>query len=71
MLTHGRQRCWQIAGMTVFQAEAALLQPLAAAAFRGRRPWLMLGLSARSFGLLGLIVWPDTAPWLWVGVAGA
>jgi CP family cyanate transporter-like MFS transporter len=31
----------------------------------------MLGLSAQSFGLLGLIVWPDTAPLLWVGVAGA
>jgi CP family cyanate transporter-like MFS transporter len=60
-----------LAGMTVFQAAAALLLPLAAASFRDRRPWLMLGLSAQWFGLLGLIVWPDTAPLLWVGVAGA
>jgi CP family cyanate transporter-like MFS transporter len=60
-----------LAGMTVFQAAAALLLPLAAASFRDRRPWLMLGLSAQLFGLLGLIVWPDAAPLLWVGVAGA
>lgn len=60
-----------LAGMTVFQAAAALLLPLAAASFRDRRPWLMLGLSAQLFGLLGLIVWPDTAPPLWIGVAGA
>jgi CP family cyanate transporter-like MFS transporter len=57
--------------MTVFQAAAALLLPLAAASFHDRRPWLMLGLSAQWFGLLGLIVWPDSAPLLWIGVAGA
>jgi CP family cyanate transporter-like MFS transporter len=60
-----------LAGMTVFQATAALLLPLAAASFRDRRPWLTLGLSAQLFGLLGLIVWPDAAPLLWIGVAGA
>lgn len=60
-----------LAGMTVFQAAAALLLPLAAASFHDRRPWLMLGLSAQWFGLLGLIVWPDSAPLLWIGVAGA
>lgn len=60
-----------LAGMTVFQAAAALLLPLAAAPFRDRRPWLTLGLSAQLAGLLGLIVWPDAAPLLWVGVAGA
>lgn len=60
-----------LAGMTVFQATAALLLPLAAASFRDRRPWLMLGLSAQLFGLLGLIAWPDAAPLLWVAVAGA
>ena len=60
-----------LAGMTVFQAAAALLLPLAAASFRDRRPWLTLGLSAQLFGLLGLIVWPDAAPLLWIGVAGA
>ncbi|WP_258167754.1 cyanate transporter [Paraburkholderia sp. BL21I4N1] len=60
-----------LAGMTVFQAAAALLLPLAAASFRDRRPWLVLGLSAQLTGLLGLIVCPDTAAWLWVGVAGA
>ncbi|WNC93950.1 cyanate transporter [Paraburkholderia sp. FT54] len=60
-----------LAGMTVFQAAAALLLPLAAASFRDRRPWLMLGLAAQLSGLLGLIVWPDAAPLLWVGVAGA
>jgi CP family cyanate transporter-like MFS transporter len=60
-----------LASMTVFQAAAALLLPLAAASFRDRRPWLMLGLSAQLFGLLGLIAWPDAAPLLWVGVAGA
>jgi CP family cyanate transporter-like MFS transporter len=60
-----------LAGMTVFQAAAALLLPLAAAPFRDRRPWLMLGLSAQLFGILGLIVGPDAAPLLWIGVAGA
>ncbi|REG48945.1 CP family cyanate transporter-like MFS transporter [Paraburkholderia sp. BL6669N2] len=60
-----------LAGMTVFQAAAALLLPLAAASFRDRRPWLTLGLTAQLAGLLGLIVWPDAAPLLWVGVAGA
>lgn len=60
-----------LAGMTVFQAAAALLLPLAAASFRDRRPWLVLGLSAQLTGLLGLIACPDTAAWLWVGVAGA
>ena len=60
-----------LAGMTVFQAAAALLLPLAAASFRDRRPWLMLGLSAQLAGLLGLIIAPDTAPLIWVGVAGA
>jgi len=60
-----------LAGMTVFQAAAALLLPLAAASFRDRRPWLTLGLTAQLAGLLGLIVWPDTAPLLWVGLAGA
>lgn len=60
-----------LAGMTVFQAAAALLLPLAAASFRDRRPWLMLGLAAQLAGLLGLIVAPDLAPLIWVGVAGA
>jgi MFS transporter, CP family, cyanate transporter len=60
-----------LAGMTVFQAAAALLLPLAAAPFRDRRPWLIVGLSAQLVGLLGLIFCPDTAPLVWVGVAGA
>jgi CP family cyanate transporter-like MFS transporter len=60
-----------LAGMTVFQAAAALLLPLAAASFRDRRPWLMLGLSAQLLGILGLIMRPDVAPLLWVGIAGA
>ncbi|SOF00866.1 Cyanate permease [Burkholderia sp. OK233] len=60
-----------LAGMTVFQAAAALLLPLAAAPFRDRRPWLILGLSAQLVGLLGLIFWPDAAPLVWVGIAGA
>ncbi|RKE38509.1 CP family cyanate transporter-like MFS transporter [Paraburkholderia sp. BL23I1N1] len=60
-----------LAGMTVFQATAALLLPLAAARFRDRRPWLILGLSAQLAGLLGLTVCPDAAPLLWVGIAGA
>jgi CP family cyanate transporter-like MFS transporter len=60
-----------LAAMTVFQATSALLLPLAAAAFRDRRPWLMLGLSAQLAGVLGLIALPDAAPLLWVGVAGA
>lgn len=60
-----------LASMTVFQAAAALLLPLAAAPFRDRRPWLVLGLSAQFVGLLGLILWPDAAPLAWVGIAGA
>jgi MFS transporter, CP family, cyanate transporter len=60
-----------LAAMTVFQAVSALLLPLAAASFRDRRPWLLLGLAAQLFGLLGLIAWPDASPLLWVGMAGA
>lgn len=60
-----------LAWMTVFQAASALLLPLAAAPFRDRRPWLLIGLSAQLAGLLGLIFWPDVAPLVWVGVAGA
>lgn len=60
-----------LASMTVFQAVSALLLPLAAAPFRDRRPWLVLGLSAQFAGLLGLVLWPDAAPLVWVGVAGA
>ncbi|WP_328806194.1 cyanate transporter [Paraburkholderia solitsugae] len=60
-----------LASMTVFQAASALLLPLAAAPFRDRRPWLVLGLSAQFAGLLGLVLWPDAAPLVWVGVAGA
>ncbi|RZF25564.1 MFS transporter [Paraburkholderia sp. UYCP14C] len=60
-----------LAAMTVFQAASALLLPLTAASFRDRRPWLLLGLSAQLAGVLGLIVVPDGAPLLWVGVAGA
>ncbi len=60
-----------LAWMTVFQAASALLLPLAAAPFRDRRPWLAIGLSAQLVGLLGLIFWPDVAPLVWVGIAGA
>ncbi|HZZ05788.1 cyanate transporter [Paraburkholderia sp.] len=60
-----------LASMTGFQAASALLLPLAAASFRDRRPWLVLGLSAQLAGLLGLILWPDAAPLVWVGIAGA
>ncbi|MGF6661988.1 CP family cyanate transporter-like MFS transporter [Paraburkholderia atlantica] len=60
-----------LAAMTVFQAASALLLPLAAASFRDRRPWLLLGLSAQLAGVLGLIALPDAAPLLWVGIAGA
>ncbi|NPT54039.1 cyanate transporter [Paraburkholderia elongata] len=60
-----------LASMTVFQAASALLLPLAAASFRDRRPWLVLGLSAQFAGLLGMILWPDAAPLVWVGIAGA
>jgi CP family cyanate transporter-like MFS transporter len=60
-----------LAAMTVFQATSALLLPLAAASFRDRRPWLMLGLSAQLAGVLGLIALPDAAPLLWVGITGA
>ncbi|NML32913.1 cyanate transporter [Paraburkholderia antibiotica] len=60
-----------LAAMTVFQAASALLLPLAAASFRDRRPWLLLGLAAQLAGVLGLIALPDAAPLLWVGAAGA
>ncbi|MGF6817775.1 CP family cyanate transporter-like MFS transporter [Paraburkholderia atlantica] len=60
-----------LAAMTVFQAASALLLPLAAASFRDRRPWLLLGLSAQLAGVLGLIALPDAVPLLWVGIAGA
>jgi MFS transporter, CP family, cyanate transporter len=60
-----------LAGMTVFQAASALLLPLAASAFRDRRPWLVLGLSAQFVGIVGLTVWPLGSPLLWVAAAGA
>ncbi|MEZ0603286.1 cyanate transporter [Paraburkholderia sp. IW21] len=60
-----------LASMTVFQAASALLLPVAAAPFRDRRPWLILGLSAQLAGFLGLIFWPGVAPSMWIGVAGA
>ncbi|RFU44706.1 cyanate transporter [Paraburkholderia sp. DHOC27] len=60
-----------LAAMTVFQAAAALLLPLAAASFRDRRPWLVLGLSAQLVGVVGLTAWPLAAPLLWVACAGA
>lgn len=60
-----------LAAMTVFQAACALLLPLAAAAFTDRRPWLIAGLCAQLFGVLGLAFWPETAPLLWVAAAGA
>jgi CP family cyanate transporter-like MFS transporter len=60
-----------LAAMTVFQAAAALLLPLAAASFRDRRPWLTLGLTAQLAGIVGLTLWPLAAPLLWVAVAGA
>ncbi|CAG9244085.1 Cyanate transport protein CynX [Paraburkholderia unamae] len=60
-----------LAAMTVFQAAAALLLPLAAAAFTDRRPWLVLGLCAQLAGVVGLAAWPEAAPLLWVAAAGA
>ncbi len=60
-----------LAAMTVFQAASALLLPLAAAAFTDRRPWLVLGLCAQLFGVIGLAAWPEAAPLLWVAAAGA
>ncbi|CAG4912431.1 cyanate transporter [Paraburkholderia saeva] len=60
-----------LASMTVFQASAALLLPLAAASFRDRRPWLVAGLSAQLAGIVGLTAWPEAAPLLWVALAGA
>ncbi|MEM5316628.1 cyanate transporter [Paraburkholderia sp. JHI869] len=60
-----------LAAMTVFQAASALLLPLAAAKFTDRRPWLVLGLCAQVFGVIGLAAWPEAAPLLWVAAAGA
>ncbi|TDG05627.1 MFS transporter [Paraburkholderia guartelaensis] len=60
-----------LAAMTVFQAASALLLPLAAAAFKDRRPWLVLGLCGQLVGVIGLAAWPEAAPLLWVAAAGA
>ena len=60
-----------LATMTVFQAASALLLPLAAASFRDRRPWLVLGLAAQLTGIVGLTLWPLATPLLWVAAAGA
>jgi CP family cyanate transporter-like MFS transporter len=60
-----------LATMTLFQAAAAVLLPLAAAPFRDRRPWLVLGLAAQLAGIAGLALWPLGAPLLWVASAGA
>ncbi|TDN63904.1 CP family cyanate transporter-like MFS transporter [Paraburkholderia sp. BL10I2N1] len=60
-----------LGAMAVFQAASALLLPLAAASFRDRRPWLVAGLSAQLAGVVGLVVWPEAMPLLWVALAGA
>ncbi|MEM5388461.1 cyanate transporter [Paraburkholderia phymatum] len=60
-----------LAAMTVFQAASALLLPLAASSFRDRRPWLVAGLSAQLFGVVGLLAFPDDAPLAWIAIAGA
>ncbi|WJF92129.1 cyanate transporter [Paraburkholderia bonniea] len=59
-----------LAMMTLFQAAAALLLPLAAQSSHDRRPWLLVGLLAQLAGIAGLLAWPLAAPLPWVALAG-
>ncbi|MGK3142791.1 cyanate transporter [Pantoea sp. C2G6] len=52
------------------QVMGALLLPLLARG-RDRRPLLLLTLALQFSGMLGFLLAPGLAPWLWAGIAGA
>ncbi|ODP33586.1 MFS transporter [Pandoraea sp. ISTKB] len=59
-----------LAGLTACQVAAALMLPWLARAHVDRRRWLTLALAATLGGLVGLVIAPDIAPWVWIGGIG-
>lgn len=59
-----------LAFMTIFQVLAALLMPALAQRSSDRRPLLGISLSAQAVGYVGLVLWPQQAPQVWVALIG-
>lgn len=59
-----------LAGLTACQVVAALALPWLARRNVDRRRWLTLALVATLAGLVGLVVAPEAAPWVWIGAIG-
>ncbi|VVE55278.1 putative transporter YycB [Pandoraea iniqua] len=59
-----------LAGLTACQVVAALALPWLARRNVDRRRWLTLALVATLAGLVGLVLAPEAAPWLWIGAIG-
>jgi CP family cyanate transporter-like MFS transporter len=57
--------------MAVGQALSALLLPALAGRSEDRRPWLWLTLAMQAAGFGGLLLRPETAPFVWVVLLGA
>jgi CP family cyanate transporter-like MFS transporter len=60
-----------LAVMAVGQAISALLLPALAGRSEDRRPWLWLTLAMQAAGFAGLLLRPETAPFVWVVLLGA
>lgn len=60
-----------LAVMAVGQALSALALPALAGKVEDRRPWLWLTLAMQAAGFAGLILRPETAPFVWAFVLGA
>ncbi len=60
-----------LAIMAMAQAAAALLLPILARNHADHRPWLWLTLLMQAAGFAALLLWPESAPTLWVAVLGA
>jgi len=60
-----------LAVMAVGQALSALLLPVLAGRSEDRRPWLWLTLAMQAAGFAGLLLRPETAPFVWAVLLGA
>jgi MFS transporter, CP family, cyanate transporter len=54
----------------LLQLGAALLVPSASDQRPDRRPWFALSVGASVVGILALLLWPETLPWVFVAVLG-
>lgn len=60
-----------LAVMALSQAVSALALPALAGRAEDRRPWLWLTLVMQAAGFAGLVLQPETAPFVWVALLGA